>query len=71
MAAIFRQGANWKIEEPNYSARDDRQRGMYSLWRRESQGNSNVTRWYFLRLLTKGEAEVYGSGGSARRPIYE
>lgn len=68
MAAIFRRGADWKIEEPDALAKNERRRELYSLWRREAQSaGSHATRWYFMRYLTKDEAEKYGVAGSARR----
>lgn len=68
MAGIFRRGADWKIEEPDVLARNERRREMYSLWRREAQSaGSYATRWYFIKYLTKAEAEKYGVAGSSRR----
>ena len=71
MAAIFRRGSDWKIEEPDATAKSERRRELYSLWHRERQSaGSYMSRWYFIRYMTKDEAEKYGVCGSTRRCCY-
>ena len=46
MAAIFRRGSDWKIEEPDATAKSERRRELYSLWHRERQSaGSYMSRW--------------------------